>query len=987
MLCSLSFIHAQGGKEVTGVLIDSAKVTQPGSSVKLKTDLGDSTAATTDMNGKFDFNNVRGTKITLYITSLGFQPVIKHYTLTSDPKIELPPIVLKPEKNELKEVTIVGVNPVKFSEDTVDYKVAAYKVRDNAPVEDVLKKVPGLDVDANGNVTAQGQSVTKVRINGKDFMGGDVQAATKNLPADILESIQVIDDYGDQANLTGVKTGTPNKILNFTIRKDKNYGYSLTAAAGGGADMLPSPQSDAGRYLDLVNGFDFKGDRQISLLGNLNNTNVNTFNFTGGNGGGGGGGFGGGGGGFAGGGNGGGGGGRGNALRGGGSGLTSNQNGITDAKAIGTNYRDNWGKYVSVYGSYSFSDNATYTSTTTLQTNNFATPSTSSSQAQEHDHPINHRFTFNIEYKPDTVNYWKFTPTFSYSSTNTTDQENVVSTRGSVTNQKYTSNSIDNSQSPTFGLSVLYNHRYHNRNNLSIYFNGSASTSTSFDNPIYNYTFGTPTAPTNQTVNTNNNTSSISTNLSYLQHLGKVDYLEFNYTNSYSYTRNDKETDTLSKTGAINNYPLLSNNYKYTFLTNRFGLNYRVVEAKYNYNVGVGIQPSVLDGQSLTNGAPPTHVNQVNFVPAARYVYNFSRSQTFSFNYNGNSNQPTFSQLQPVTDYTNALYPVQGNANLKPSFSNSLQVRYNNFGITSGNIFFINGQYTQTDNQVVANTITYPSKFTAAVLSAHPELVRLQNANLTQYLNTSGYYSYQAGMLFAKPWNERRYTLTFRGNVSYVNNIGYSASVDSNYNFSNQVRNIAKTLTVTPGTSFRVDITDVIDAQASAFYSIAKTDNSVVSPLYNANTDIRTLTLGLNGKQYILKDWTFFYDYTKQLNSGYASTVKVTNPNILNLYLERRFLKQNRGTIRFSVFDAFNQNSGFTTTTNGSIVTQSNVNRLGRYYLATFTLRLQKFAGRAPTQNQDFRRGGDRGPGGGDHGGRGGFGGGPGGGMGGPGGM
>lgn len=972
VLFSISFARAQG-KEVTGVLIDSMKVTQPGSSVRLKSDLGDSTATTTNMDGKFDFNNVRGTKITLYITSLGFQPQIKHYTLTADAKIVLPPIVLKTEKNELKEVTIVGVNPVKFSEDTVDYKVAAYKVRDNAPVEDVLKKVPGIDVDANGNVTAQGQSVTKVRINGKDFMGGDVQAATKNLPADILESIQVIDDYGDQANLTGVKTGTPNKILNFTIRKDKNYGYSLTATAGGGEDMLPSAPgvSNDARYLGLVNGFDFKGDRQITLLGNLNNTNVNTFNFTGGNTGGGGGGFGGGGGG---------GGGRGNALRGGGNsnGLATVQNGITNARSIGTNYRDNWGKYISVYGSYSFSDNTTYTASSTLQTNNFSTPSTSSSQSQEHDNPINHRFTFNIEYKPDTINYLKVTPTFSYSSTNTTDQENVVSTRSSVINQKYTSTSINNSQTPTFGLSVLYNHRYHNRNNLSLFVNGSAATGSSFDNPVYNYTFGTPTAPVYQNITTNNTTNSISTNLSYLQHLGKVDYLEFNYTNSYSYTANDKETDTLSAAHTLNNYALLSNNFKYTFMTNKFGINYRVVEAKYNYNIGVGVQPAVLDGQSLTTGAK-THVDQFNVIPAARYVYNFSRSQTFSFNYNGNSSQPTFSQLQPVIDYSNALYPVQGNPDLKPSFSNNLQIRYNNFGIASGNIFFVNGQYTQTDNQVAANTITYPTKFTSAVLTAHPDLVRLQNANLTQYLNTAGYYSYQAGMLFSKPWDERRYTLTLRGNVSYVNNIGYSASVDSNYNFSNQVRNIAKTLTVTPGTSFRVDITDVIDAQASAFYSIAKTDNSVVSPLYNANTDIRTLTLGLNGKQYILKDWTFSYDYTKQLNYGYAASQKVTDPNILNLYLERRFLKQNRGTIRFSVYDAFNQNSGYSTTTNGSIVTQTNVNRLGRYYLATFTLRLQKFAGKAPTQNQDRRGPGQGGPGGG---GRGGFGGG--GGMGGP---
>src|ERR1700679_2418319 len=143
VLLSISFSHAQGGKEVTGIITDTAKVTQPGSSVRIVSDLGDSLSATTDMNGKFTFNNIKGTKITLYISSLGFQSVIKHYTLTAENKIVLPPIALKIEKNELKEVTIVGINPVKFMEDTVDYKVAAYPVRDNVPVEDVLKKVPG----------------------------------------------------------------------------------------------------------------------------------------------------------------------------------------------------------------------------------------------------------------------------------------------------------------------------------------------------------------------------------------------------------------------------------------------------------------------------------------------------------------------------------------------------------------------------------------------------------------------------------------------------------------------------------------------------------------------------------------------------------------------------------------------------------------------------------------------------------------------------
>ncbi|PLW88411.1 carboxypeptidase regulatory-like domain-containing protein, partial [Mucilaginibacter sp.] len=230
--------NAQSGRLISGSVVDSTKLSLPGSSVKYKNELGDSSVTSTDVNGKFNFQGVKGTKITLTVSSIGFDGLIKHYTLQPGTNpVTLDPIVLKSATRQLGAVTIVGVNPVVFKEDTVQYSVSAYKVRENAPVEDVLKKIPGIDVDKDGNVTAQGKQVTKVRVNGKDFFGGDVQSATKNLPADVIESVQVIDDYGDQANLTGIKTGEPNKILNFTIRKDKNYGYFGQATAGDGRDL------------------------------------------------------------------------------------------------------------------------------------------------------------------------------------------------------------------------------------------------------------------------------------------------------------------------------------------------------------------------------------------------------------------------------------------------------------------------------------------------------------------------------------------------------------------------------------------------------------------------------------------------------------------------------------------------------------------------------------------------------------------------------
>lgn len=956
-------VKAQSTHQLSGTVTDSTKLSVPGANVKVVTDKGDSTVTTTGSDGKFIFPVVTGTKFTLTISSVGYITLKRHYSFDNDDKpVDLGPILLKVESNILKGVTIVGVNPVTLKEDTVEYKASAYKVRENAPVEDLVKKLPGVDVDVNGNITAQGKQVTKVRINGKDFMGGDVQSATKNLPADVVENIQMIDDYGDQANLTGVKTGEPDKIMNITIRKDKNYGYYGQATAGDGEDLLPKDQGipDKNRYLGTLNTFIFNGDQQIAVLGSVNNTNVNTFSFNSTTGAGGGNSFGG--------------GGRGNAGRAAqntGS-LITTQNGITDAHSIGANFRDQWGKKLSVYGSYSFADNTVSTNSTNVQQNTSPTnPSINNQVSNEVDRNINHRFTWNMEYKPDTINYLKVTPTFSYAGTNTNDQENVNYVRKGTVSSAYTSTSTGNSSAPTYGLIALYNHRFHKHGrNFSININLNSGLSDQFQNPVYNYTVGSPTAPTNQMINTHSRNTTIGTTLSYLEPIGKFSYLELNYAFSHSSTINSKETDVLDTTSTNTNpyvtafFPdsALSTDYNYTFTTNRLGLNYRYIQKKYNYTLGIAVQPAVLDGYSPLTGLS-THVSTFNIIPTARYIYNFSRSQSLSVNYNGSSSQPSFTQLQPTTDFSNALYPVQGNPNLKPQFTNNFSIRYNAFSFATGNILFTNFSFQQISNQVVTNTITYPKRY--------PADSRFQNTILTQYLNADGYYNITGNVLYAKPWSNRKFTLMFSGLVNYSNSIGYLTDIDSVTFDQTRVKNIAKNLQLTPGLRFRVDITDVIDAQFLTNYAINRTNNSVNNPLINGMSNIRTWNIGVNGKNYF-KDWTFSYDYSKAINYGYSSNVNVTNPNVLNLYLERRFLKDHRATIRLSAFDLFNQNTGFSSSSTASSFTETHVNRLSRYYLATFTLRLQKFAGKAPAQSnpeRGFRRGGGGGPGGGGPGG------------------
>ncbi len=918
--------YAQTARDVHGSVIDSTKVTLPGSTVKILTGT-DSSTTVTDAKGAFMFPNVKMTgQFSLVIQSIGFEPLRRRFTLdnTNDP-VFLKPIILKTSTTMLNTVVISDVLPIKVKEDTVEFNAAAYKVRDGAPIEDVIRKVPGADVDANGNVTFQGKSVTKVRVNGKDFFGGDLKTATQNLPADAVQSVQFVNDYGDQANLTGIKSGDPETILNINIKPSRNHGYFGQASAGDGKDLIPqvNGDKDANRHVVQGNLFDFNGNQQIAVLGNLNNTNTSLFNF----------------------------GGPGGGRQGGGGPPGGNTtNGITNARSIGLNYRDTWGKKITVYGSYSFSDNTVNTISTTLQNNiSLTNPSLNSQTNNETDGKKNHRFTFNMEYKPDTINYFKISPSYSYAGVNTTQFGTNLLTNNSIdTVSNYNYRTLSNSSSPNYGINVLYNHRFngHGRN-FSVNFGTGRSTSNQYQNPLYTYINGIPNAPLEQFIITNSHTDTVGAYFSYIEPLSKHSYIELNYNYRHAYTIADKDADTVTTIGQVDNYPLLSNNYNFTFITNRFGLNYRFVEKKYNYVLGVTAQPSLLEGSSLESA--PTRVSAFNFSPNAHFVYNFSRTQTLSANYSGSSTQPTYTELQPVTDFSNASYPVTGNPDLKPEYSNTFSIRYNKFNFMTGNVFFSNFSFVQTDNKIVANTTTYPSTYTDK---------NFKSTIATNYLNASGYYSAQAFYVFAKPWDNRKFNLFFIGNLSYSNNISYITDIAPITFDSNTQENVAKTLVASQGVRFRVDITDIIDAELSTTYSITSSKNSINQPGIQDN--FRSWVLGVNGKNYVWKDWTYSYDFSKTIYYGYTGS---TNPNVFNTYVERRFLKGNMGTIRLSLMDAFNQNKGFTSTANGSFITQSDVNRLGRYGLLTFTYRFSKTAGKAPN-NGHGGFGGPGGPGG-----------------------
>jgi len=363
LLLIASTLSLSAQKTITGSIhgkvVDTAGKQSMADATLSLMDLKDSSStgfATANEKGIFEMKGLDEGRYRLLITFGGYQNVSKVFSITREkPVIDFGTIYMERRSTTLQEV-IVERPPISVKKDTVEYNAGSFKTKPNEDVEGLLKKLPGVQVDRDGTVKSQGETVQKVYVDGKEFFGTDPKLATKNLTADMVESVQVFDDMSDQAKFTKIDDGSRQKAMNIKLKKDKKNGYFGKINVGGGTDN---------RYDNSLSFNRFKGNTQVSLIGAVNNTNKQGFSFSdiistmggfgnGGSGGGGGGQGGGPGGGGPGGGGLGGGMGQMVATRGGiaGLGFGGSSNGITSSISAGLNYRDSWGRKIDVSGRY-----------------------------------------------------------------------------------------------------------------------------------------------------------------------------------------------------------------------------------------------------------------------------------------------------------------------------------------------------------------------------------------------------------------------------------------------------------------------------------------------------------------------------------------------------------------------------------------------------------------------------------------------------------
>jgi hypothetical protein len=958
LLFCVPFAHAQTTRSLSGQFVDkSDNSALIGLNILLinQADTARMAGAVTDLEGNFRFQNLATGTYQLRASYIGYKSVIRPVQI-GETDVNLGVMPMEQDVTALSEVEIQGMQiRAEQRGDTTEYNARAYKVNPDADASELVRKMPGITLEG-GTVRAQGEDVRRVTVDGQEFFGEDAQLALRNLPAEVIDKIQVLDRLSDQARLTGFNDGNTEKTINIVTRPGMNQGVFGRGYAGYGTDS----RYNAGGNINF-----FNGPRRISIIGMSNNINLQNFStqdlagVASGSGGRGGGGRGG---------RGGGGGGRG---PGGGGGsdpsnfLVGQQGGISTTNSIGLNYSEKWGQTLTISGSYFFNNtgnvnNGQILSETWLPRQQNQPAETRESQfydenGQSFSSNQNHRVNLRIEYNIDSANSIILTPRIALQNNGSTVLQEVLTSLSNPEGlrlQRFTQTDVKSStQALNLNNDLLYRHKFKkDRRTLSV---NLGTQYNNRDGRNFLYSFNEFYAPDSvsiidQLTTTASQGLTLSTNVSYTEPLGKTGMLQFNYSPSVNYNNSERITNQAEPgSGEYTQLDLLlSNRFDNRLTTQRGGLSYRMRSEKINFMAGLNYQHVLLSSEQTFPVVYPVERPFTNLLPMAMFQYTFNKNTNVRMFYRTNTNAPSINQLQNVINNTNPLLLTAGNPNLKQEFTHRYITRFNLTAPDKGRTFFAFFNVNYTDNYIGNSTLV------AATDTLLADGILLQSGSrLNRPENMSAAWSTQSFITYGLPVQRLKSNLNLNGGVSYNRNPG----------LINGIQNISNNYNLNAGFVLGSNISEKLDftlSYSTNYNIVENTLQQTFNNFYLQNSSARLNWLPWKG---LVFNTDLNHNLYTGLGEGFNQSIWLWNAGI-----GYKFLKNRAGELRLSAFDILGQNVSVNRTVGDTFIEDTRTQVLSRYFMLTFTYNLRHFKGAArgaqpniPQQDAP-RQGGER---------------------------
>ena len=848
------------------------------------------TGAQSNDEGKVALTFPQKGEYTLLVSAVGYETHTQDISIKNT-QTNIPSIYLKQQAIHLSNVEVKGTAAqMVVRGDTTEYNAAAFKTHENAVTEDLLKKMPGVEVDKEGKVTVNGEEIKSILVDGKKFFGNDLQMATKNIPADMIDKVQVIDDKSEMAKLTGFDDDETNRVINLTLKKDKKKGFFGNFTGAYGLDINVDSRYNANAFLNIM-----QGETQTSIIAGANNTNEARS-------------------------------GKGRTNLSAGSGITSTEN-----FGLNTNAELKNGVLIGGDLSFNHADNNTlsesHKESYMADGNNFTNYDKQTKHAQNYD--VNARLETEIQLNPN--NKIIIQPEFSYrhnTNLNTNDYTYLNNT-DTISWGNTQRSSIGHTIGA--GTRVTYNHKFNKPGRtftLRAKFNFSDTQSNGLNTSSKNTDNTNTSTYIDQQTHTDAQSISYDLRLSYVEPLYKNQhFLEISATLQNNIRNSEKQQYSKDTDGQ---YTLLdstySNTYNNLFFSEILEVNYLFKKDKYNLTLGARANPSqTLSRYLYADGLMRNITNKVwNFAPTAKLRYKFDKKEFIRIDYRGNTSQPSIEQMEPSKNNADIMNEVVGNPTLKPSFQQSLRLMYTKF-YTETFASFSTGIFGSiTQDALVSNSIyDETGKQYIQTVNAHDLPINIMG-----------------DLMFNTPFANKQFNFNTRTALSYNRRVGYSSRGLSLEDI-NLEQLLLGDLSLTHNMRAEEHITlnfthDLIDIGTRANIIYSYTHNTLGKQMPSHVLDWTTtgyLTLRLPYQ------WTISSDIGYTARYGY--NVGDANELIWNASIDKTLFK-NQATLSLKAYDMLNQRKNIRELIGDNFIKYEKYNTLPTYIMLSFTYRLNK---------------------------------------------